>query len=180
MEPQPRKKILLLVGACAIVFFVLLRATNIYGNPIPWSHQKNAMATFFSFMNVQKYPPSLLFLCATIGPVLIFLALVKNTSSKLSKVISVYGRVPFFFFIVHFYILHIATVIAYLSRGHSLAEGMKGVPGLPFKFAIPGEGYSLLAVYGIWAAIVILMYPLCKWYDNYKTKHKEKWWLSYL
>ena len=131
-------------------------------------------------MNVQKYPPSLLFLCATIGPVLIFLALVKNTGSWLANIISVYGRVPFFYFIVHFYILHAAEVITYLARGHSLAEGMKGVQGLPFKFAIPGEGYSLGIVYGIWIAIVIIMYPLCKWYDRYKTNHREKWWLSYL
>ncbi len=180
MEPQRRKKTLLWLGCIAIVFFVGLRAANIYGNPIPWSHQKNTMATFFSFMNVQKYPPSLLFLCATIGPVLIFLAMVKTTGSKLSKIISVYGRVPFFYFIVHFYILHIATSVAYLSRGHSVAEGMKGFPGLPFKFAIPGQGYNLLTVYAIWIAIVIIMYPLCKWYDNYKTMHKEKWWLSYL
>jgi hypothetical protein len=57
---------------------------------------------------------------------------------------------------------------------------MKGVPGLPFKFAVPGEGYSLWVVYGIWLAVVIALYPLCRWYDNYKTKHKEKWWLSYL
>ena len=131
-------------------------------------------------MNVQKYPPSLLFLCATIGPGLIFLAFVINTGNKLVKIISVYGRVPFFYFIVHFYLLHIATAIAYLSRGHSIAEGMKGVPGLPFRFATPGEGYSLLTVYLIWMTTVIIMYPLCKWYDTYKTNHKEKWWLSYL
>ena len=180
VEPQRRKKILLWTGAGALLFFVALRATNIYGDPNDWSRQKNGIVTFFSFMNVQKYPPSLLFLCATIGPALIFLALVKNTGSRLVKIISVYGRVPFFYFIVHFYILHIAQVITYLARGHSLAEGMKGVPGIPFKFAIPGEGYSLGLIYIIWIAIVILMYPLCKWYDKYKTNHKEKWWLSYL
>ena len=61
-----------------------------------------------------------------------------------------------------------------------MAEGMKAVPGVPFKFAAPGEGYSLWVVYGIWAAVVIALYPLCKWYDSYKTNHKEKWWLSYL
>jgi len=180
VEPRRRKKILLRTGAAAIVFFVALRFANIYGDPGPWSRQKNTLETFFSFMNVQKYPPSLLFLSATIGPVLIFLAFVKNTGGKLSKIISVYGRVPFFYFIVHFYILHIAQVITYLARGHSVAEGMKSVPGVLFKFATPGEGYSLVAVYGIWITIVIIMYPLCKWYDNYKKNHKEKWWLSYL
>ncbi|MFT3909314.1 MAG: heparan-alpha-glucosaminide N-acetyltransferase domain-containing protein [Ferruginibacter sp.] len=177
---QRRKKILLAIGTTAILFFVILRAINIYGDPAPWVEQKNGLQTFFSFMNVQKYPPSLLFLCATIGPVLIFLALIKNTGSRLSKIVSVYGRVPLFYFIVHFTILHIGQIITYLSRGHSVAEGMKGVPGLPFKFAMPGEGYNLLVVYGIWIAIVIIMYPLCKWYDAYKMDHKEKWWLSYL
>ncbi len=178
--PERRKKILLWIGIGALVFFVALRAANIYGDPGQWSKQKNTLSTFFSFMNVQKYPPSLLFLCATIGPGLIFLALVKNTRSRLAKFISVYGRVPLFYFIVHFLILHIAQIITYLSRGHSVAEGMEGLPGLPFKFAKPGEGYSLGVVYLIWIAIVLLMYPLCKWYDRYKMAHKEKKWLSYL
>jgi hypothetical protein len=106
--------------------------------------------------------------------------LVKNTGSRLSKIIIVYGRVPFFYYILHFYVLHIINIILYVSRGHTLAEGMKGVPNLPFKFAVPGEGYSLWIVYGIWIAVVFSLYPLCRWYDRYKTNHKEKWWLSYL
>lgn len=57
---------------------------------------------------------------------------------------------------------------------------MKGIPGLPFKFVMPGEGYSLWLVYCIWLAVVVVLYPLCRWYDHYKTRHKEKWWLSYL
>jgi hypothetical protein len=77
-------------------------------------------------------------------------------------------------------LLHIIAIICYVSRGHSVAEGMKGFPGLPIKFTVPGEGYSLAMVYGIWIAVVIALYPLCKWYDRYKTNHKEKWWLSYL
>ncbi|MEO7982475.1 MAG: heparan-alpha-glucosaminide N-acetyltransferase domain-containing protein [Bacteroidota bacterium] len=180
METVKRNKILLWTGVAAILFFVVMRFINVYGDPRPWKEQGSGLKTFFAFMNVQKYPPSLLFLCATIGPGLIFLALVKNTQTRVAKIATVYGRVPFFYFIVHFMILHVATIIAYLARGHSVAEGMKGLPGLPFKFAAPGEGYSLGLVYIIWIAIVILMYPLCKWYDNYKTRNKGKWWLSYL
>lgn len=180
VEPAARKKILLWTGIGLLIFFIALRAINVYGNPAPWAQQKNGLATFFSFMNVQKYPPSLLFLCATIGPGLIFLALIKNTRSRLARITSVYGRVPFFYFIVHFYILHIASVIVYLLRGHSLAEGMAGTPGNPLKFLTPGEGFSLFIVYVLWIGILVVMYPLCKWYDRYKSNHKEKWWLSYL
>ena len=179
-DAQRRKKILLLLGIGAMVFFVALRFANFYGDPAKWTEQGSSMRTFFSFMNVQKYPPSLLFLCATIGPGLIFLALIKNTGSKIARIISVYGRVPLFYFLVHFSILRIAEIITYLARGHSVKEGMEGVPGLPFKFAMPGEGYSLAIVYLLWIAVVLIMYPLCKKYDQYKSAHKEKWWLSYL
>lgn len=175
-----RNKILLLLGIGSLVVFVALRSIDIYGDPLHWSRQKTGFRTFLSFMNVQKYPPSLLFMCATVGAALIFLALIKNTSGRLAKIISVYGRVPLFYYVIHFYLLHIISAFFYLSRGHSVAEGMKGVPGLPFKFIIPGEGYDLWVVYTVWLVVVIGLYPLCKWYDRYKTYHKEKWWLSYL
>src|SRR6186713_2535966 len=100
-------------------------------------------------------------LCVQRSVALIFLALAKNTNGRVAKIISVYGRVPFFYYIVHFYILHIISIILFLSRGHSVAEGVKGIQGLPFKFIIPGEGYSLLIVYGVWLAVVIALYPLC-------------------
>ncbi|HEV7781125.1 MAG TPA: heparan-alpha-glucosaminide N-acetyltransferase domain-containing protein [Chitinophagaceae bacterium] len=180
MEATKRNKILLWTGAGTVILFFVLRSVNIYGDPRPWKVQDSPTKTFYAFMNVQKYPPSLLFLCATIGPMLIVLSLLKNAQGRFARFASVFGRVPLFYFIVHFFIVHLAQIITYLSRGHSVAEGMKGVEGLPFKFAVPGEGYSLGIVYLIWIAVVLLMYPLCKRYDRYKTRHKEKWWLSYL
>jgi uncharacterized membrane protein len=180
INPPRRNKILLWVGIGLLLFFVALRAANIYGDPSRWSQQKNSFSTFLSFMNVTKYPPSLLYTTITISFAFIFMALVKNASSWLSKIISVYGRVPFFYYIFHFYLLHIIVIILYLQRGHTITEGMKGLPNFPFKFAVPGEGYSLGIVYLVWIAVVIALYPLCKWYDRYKSNHKEKWWLSYL
>ena len=179
-EPERRNKILLGMGIGSLFLFIILRFIDIYGDPGHWVQQKNTLYSFLDFMDVQKYPPSLLYICATIGCALIFLALVKNTTNRLSKIITIYGRVPFFYYILHFYILHSIAVIFYLARGHSMAEGMKGVQGLPLKFTIPGEGYDLWVVYAIWLTVVIALYPLCKWYDNYKTNHKEKWWLGYL
>ncbi len=179
-EPERRNKRLLWMGIGALLLFIVLRFIDIYGDPGHWVQQKTTLYSFLDFMDVQKYPPSLLYICATIGGALIFLALIKNTTNGLAKIITIYGRVPFFYYILHFYMLHSLSIIFYLARGHSMEEGMKGVQGLPFKFIIPGEGYDLWVVYAIWLAVVIALYPLCKWYDNYKTKHKEKWWLGYL
>ena len=93
--------------------------------------------------------------------------------------VTVYGRVPLFYYILHFYILHFISAILYLLRGHSFNEGMEGIKGFPFKFVMPGEGYSLGVVYVVWLAVVIALYPVCKWFADYKLHHK-KWWLSYL
>ena len=179
-EPTRRNKILIGTGLGLLGFFAILRYTNMYGDPLHWSVQKNSLYTFLSFMNVQKYPPSLLYMCATIGPALIFLGLVKHTGSRLAKIFIVYGRVPMFYYIIHFYVLCTINVLLYLSRGHSIGDGLKGVPGIPWKFAVPGEGYSLAVAYAIWITVVISLYPLCKWYDKYKSSHPEKKWLSYL
>lgn len=175
-----RNGILLRIGGGALALFILLRILNVYGDPVPWVKQDTMLKSIYAFMNVQKYPPSLLYTCATIGVSLIFLSVVKNTTGRLSKIITVYGRVPFFYYILHFYLLTLVRIAVFLANGHSFMEGLNGAPGMPFKFTAPGEGFSLGVVYGIWLAVVIALYPLCNWYDRYKANHKEKKWLSYL
>lgn len=180
MDAPKRSSVLLYTGIGAVILFIIIRFINIYGDPRPWQPQATGLKTFFSFMNVLKYPPSLLFICATIGPLLIALSFIKTAGSRFAKMVSVIGRMPLFYFAVHFFILHLAQIIMYLLNGHSVADGLKGVEGQLFKFVAPGQGFSLGVVYIIWITVVIIMYPLCKWYDGYKTQHKEKWWLSYL
>lgn len=178
-EGSARRKMLVWLGVGLLLLFAILRYTNKYGNPFPWSEQKNGLYTFFSFMNVQKYPPSLLYICATIGISMLLLALLSNFRNRLTDFITVYGRVPFFYYILHFYLIHIVSTIFYFARGHSFAEGTKPGPGfLPF-FIAPGEGVRLPWVYLIWILIVISLYPLCRWYSRYKKTH-DHWWLSYI
>ena len=174
-----RKKILIGIGSGIILFFVALRATNVYGDPDHWSTQKNSLFTFLSFMNVHKYPPSLLYMCATIGPAILFLAFAGNIKNRLTRFITVYGRVPFLYYILHFFLIHFVSAIFYLARGHSFAEGIKPRPGLLPLFTAAGEGYSLFIVYIIWICVVLSLYPICKWFSDYKRTHKN-WWLSYL
>lgn len=177
---EQRKKILSRLGIGLILFFVVFRYFNLYGDPVPWTHQQTGLASFYSFMKVNKYPPSLLYLCITIGPPLLFLAIIEKTKNRFTGIMVVYGRTAFFYYILHIYLIHLLAAICFFARGHSFADAATVGKKFPFLFVAPGEGYDLPVVWLVWVTVVIALYPLCKWYDNYKTKHKEKWWLSYL
>jgi uncharacterized membrane protein len=177
---EQRKHRLVWAGFVMIGLFVVLRYFNLYGDPYAWSRQKNSLLTFLSFMNVHKYPPSLLFLCITIGPSLILLALIENTKNRLTEWLRIYGRVAFFYYILHLYLIHLLAAISFFMRGHGWKEVPEIAQNFPFLFVVPSEGYGLGVVYLVWAFVVLTLYPLCRWYNNYKTAHKEKWWLGYL
>jgi uncharacterized membrane protein len=179
-ENDQRKKMLLWLGCGVIAFFIVLRYINKYGDPDHWSTQKNAVFTFLSFMKIHKYPPSLLYTCATVGIGILFLAFAGHKKNWLTRFITVYGRVPFLYYVLHFFLIHLIASVCYLARGHSFAEGVKPTNGDLPQFTAPGEGYSLFAVYIIWICVVLSLYPICKWFSDYKQKHREKWWLSYL
>ena len=159
---------------------MLVRFINEYGNPEPWHIQKNSLFTLLSFINVQKYPPSLLYMCMTIGPAFLMLSFFEKAENSFAGIIKIYGKVPFFYYVVHLYVIHIVSAAFVFMKGHSLAEATTINANPPFYFLAAKDGYSLLVVYIVWISVVIALFPLCKWYNNYKTNHKEKWWLSYL
>jgi len=175
-----RKKFLVITGLSTIAVFFMLRLVNVYGDPTRWSVQPNNFYTFLSFINTTKYPPSLFFISMTIGPGLLLLAWWDNIQNGFTRIVSVYGRVPFFYFLTHFFLIHLFSAVTFFIRGHSFAEDAADLSTPFIKFIKAGEGVQLRYVYLIWLSIVIILYPVCKWYDNYKTKHKEKKWLSYL
>ncbi|RFM28211.1 DUF1624 domain-containing protein [Deminuibacter soli] len=171
-----RKKILLGIGIAALMLFVVLRSINQYGDPSHWSVQKNGLFTFLSFINVSKYPPSLLYACITLGPSIIFLALTEKATGKLVNILSVYGRVPFFYYVCHFYLIRLFCIISFYLQGFGSAD----IHSQPFTFLPPAGGYNLFVVYLIWLFLVAVLYLPCRWFDRYKQNHREKWWLSYL
>ncbi len=174
-----RQKQLLRGGIGLLILFVILRFSNMYGDPVAWTSYDTITQTILSFLNVDKYPPSLLFLCITLGPALIFLSLFEHVHNRFTQAISVYGRVPFFYYVLHFYIIHTVCMVLFLSRGHAFNEELSLVFGMPFRFVVPGEGYSLGIVYLVWILVVLSLYPLCKWFSDLKQQ-KKHWWLSYL
>lgn len=175
-----RKKILLRIGSALIVLFIALRFTNMYGDHQLWSVQKNDLFTVLSFINTVKYPPSLLYLCMTIGPTLLLLVFAEKIKNRFSNFMIVFGRTAFFYYILHLYLIHFLAAISFFVKGHSFQDVMTVGEKYPFLFVVPGEGYGLGVVYFIWALVIVMLYPVCRWYDRYKTEHKKKWWLSYL
>ena len=170
-----QRRFLVYSGLAAIGLFIVLRFVNVYGDPAPWSPQKNGVYSFLSFMNVSKYPPSLLFGLVTLGILLLILAAARESAP--GRILQVYGRVPLFYFVVHLYLVHALMLVMALCQGHYWSE----FDFSPFKFGRPaGAGVSLGVVYGIWAAVVIALYPVCRWYGRYKVAHREMAWLRYL
>jgi uncharacterized membrane protein len=178
MQAARRRKILILLGSGLFLFFLVLRAINVYGDLQPWSAQtRGPEYSFLSFFNTNKYPPSLDYLCMTLGPAMVMLALLENIQNRFTAIMSIYGRVPMLYYIAHLYLIHLIGVIIFYAAGFTSKDII--TPGSPFFFRPPGLGFTLPGVYTIWVIVVLALYPLCKWYDLYKSTHK-KWWLSYL
>ncbi|HLG38378.1 MAG TPA: heparan-alpha-glucosaminide N-acetyltransferase domain-containing protein [Chitinophagaceae bacterium] len=171
---EKRKSNLLYCGLFMIALFIILRFINEYGDPAPREHIEG-WRSFLSFMNASKYPPSLIYCCMTLGPAFVFLALSENIKGRWSQIVSVYGRVPFFYYILHFYILHTLLIIFFFATGHKSSEIYGSFIGFrPIEF-----GYPLWIVYIIWLSVVASLYYPCKWFYKYKMSHGQ-WWLKYL
>jgi len=176
-DPQRRKKILLYTGIAALGLFVVLRMFNIYGDPAPWSVQRNGVFTFLSFLNVSKYPPSLLYSFLTIGTGLIVLSLIEHVQNKVTAIFVVYGNVPFFYYVLHFYLIRLISVIVFFAQGFGTNQIV--TPNEPFLFSPPHFGFNLGGVYLVWLFVIITLYFPCRWFSKYKKTHNQ-WWLSYL
>jgi uncharacterized membrane protein len=178
VDPAWRRKMLFRMGAWLILLFILIRLLKGYGDPLPWSQQpRGDVYTFLSFLNVNKYPPSLAFLCITIGTAMILLAWLERIQNSLTRFFLVYGRVPMFYYILHFYIIHTIAIVVFFAQGFSVNE--IATTGNPFLFKPPGFGFGLVGVYAVWLVVFLSLYPLCKKYNRYKSTHTQ-WWLSYL
>lgn len=178
MDAAKRKKYLLWLGGGAILLFIILRYINIYGDLFPWHKQGSPLYTVLAFIRVHKYPPSLDYLLMTIGPALVFLAMAETKLNRPGKFISVYGRVPMFYYILHIYLIHLLAMIATNFCGHQWTDMIWTSWGSNPNLG--GYGFSLAVVYGVWVSVILLLYPVCRWYDRYKSSHREKWWLGYL
>jgi uncharacterized membrane protein len=174
-DAAKRRRMLTRLGLILLGVFVVFRAFNWYGDPAPWSVQKNLLWSAISFLNVTKYPCSLLYLCMTLGVALLFLAGTERAGGWLVRVLIVYGSVPFFYYTVHWFLIQGITVSLFFGMGHPISEAYKS----EFPFSPANFGLPLGGVLGVWLVVVVALYYPCRWFGRYKKIHNQ-WWLSYL
>jgi len=176
-----RGRFLLRLGSAATLAFVVLRAINLYGDPFRWQHQPSAFFTVLSFLNTTKYPPSADFLLMTLGPALIALALLERRPFSPDNPVIVFGRVPFFYYVLHLAAAHLITIAMNFVRYGRAPFLLRAPPSMggDAKLFPPNFGYPLWTVYVVWIAVLLLLYPICCWFARLKQRRHD-WWLSYL
>ena len=183
LAAERRQRTLLRAGIAMTIAFLVIRVINGYGDPARWSWQASAAFTVLSFLNTTKYPPSLDFLLMTLGPALIVLSWFERLPFSRSNPLIVFGRVPLFYFVLHFFAAHLSIVGLSLLRYGRSAMGfmLQPVPSMggPANEFPPGFGYNLWVAYAVWIAIVVALYPVCRWYAAVKERRQSRW-LSYL
>lgn len=178
-DAHKRKRVLNGLGIGSMLLFFILIAFNTYGDPVKWTNYGFTIKTVMSIFNVSKYPASLLYLLITLAATFLFLANVEKWKGKIVNFFCVFGRVPFFYYIIHLYLIHFLALFAAEFTGFGWQSMI--LPKFVSRVeALKGYGFNLITVYVIWIVVILLLYPICKKFDKYKQSHKEKWWLSYL
>jgi uncharacterized membrane protein len=179
-DETQRRKILATLGVAAISLFLILRTSNIYGDASNWSIQKNAVFSILSFLNVTKYPPSLLYVLITLGPAMIILALTEKPLNAFTAKLTVYGRVPFFYYVAHLALIHLLAIIGAVIQGYDWSIMILHTK-MNSTAELKGYGFNLAVTYAVWIGVVLFLYPFCKKYDIFKRKNQaSKSWLTYI
>ena len=174
----PRTRTILMLAGGMLVLFVVVRAINLYGDPGSWAAQAEPLWTALSFINVSKYPPSLDYVLVTLGVSLALLPLLSRLGGPLGSVLLTFGRTPLFTYVVH----------VFLAHGLALVVGaMMGVPppaffnmlGDPGRVIQAGWGFGVVGVYAAWLAVLVMLYPLSRWFEGVKRRRRD-WWLGYI
>jgi len=177
-EPARRNRICLRLGLGATALFLVLRGLNIYGDPQPWS-SSGRMPALLSFLNTTKYPASLSFLLMTLGPTIALVPLLDRARGRVAQWLTVFGRVPFFYYVLHIPLIHaLALVVSKLRTGSVdpwlFTNHPMGNPPAP-----DGYTWSLALLYLVWAVAIVILYAPSRWYSGLKARRSD-WWLKYL
>jgi uncharacterized membrane protein len=177
LDPARRTRICLRLGLGATALFLVLRAFNIYGDPNAWSGGR--MPALLSFLNTNKYPASLLFLLMTLGPTIAVIPLLERARGALARWVSVYGRVPFFYYVLHIPLIHALALVVSQIRTGAVSPWLFTNHPMGNPPAPDGYTWSLPLLYLVFAIAVTLLYVPCRRFADLKAQ-KAHWWLTYL
>ena len=166
-------------GITLTVGFVVVRLWSGYGNSDPWEIHPTHSGTLIDFFSPSKYPPSLAYLAMTLGPSMLILTQIENVKNQISQWLMVFGKVPFFFYLIHLLAIHVFAIPIAAYQGFGW-DAMFLDEFVSLDESLSGYGFSLLGTYLIWAMLVVLLYRPSRWWMTYKRNHPEKIWLSYL
>ena len=175
-----RDRILVALALAMLALFFLLRGLNLYGDPIPWTAQATTTKTLMAFFNVRKYPPSLLYVCVTLAPMLLLVPLFDRLRGAFASFLRTFGSVPLMAYVSHLYVMHLLAIAARAATGQNLDGMFNTIHDIfitPQVFA--GSGFPLAVTYVAWLAVLAIIYPLCVWWSGVKRRRRD-WWLSYL
>lgn len=176
-----RKSLLIGLGTSILALSLFLRWANGYGDPVPWSLQNEQSMTIVSFFNITKYPPSLVFLCCTLGIALIILGLLEGKNLKPYTPVVVFGKVALFYYVLHIYVIHLLAFVTVVLSGYPWQTMIFIGSHESTSALLKGKfGFSLGVVYLIWVFVILMLYPICKYWQSFKTRNKSKWWVSYV
>ncbi len=178
LEPEQRRRVLWITGGAMTAAFLILRAWGVYGDPRPWTTQATPLLTALSFINCTKQPPSLLFVLMTLGPAIVCLAVIDRVGVRgpVGRALVTFGRVPLFYYLSQWYVIHGLAVLTGLVRGLPVAWQFSAAALGP---APEGWALSLPGIYAAWAVVLAVLYIPCRWFAGVKSRHPGGW-LSYL
>jgi uncharacterized membrane protein len=175
-----RDRSILKLALGMLLLFAVLRSLNVYGDPQPWVPQVTPVQTAMSFFNVQKYPPSLLYVCITLAPMLMLVPVFDRLRGPVPGFFRTFGSVPLMAYVAHLYVLHLVALSAHAAAGHNVDGMFNSIHDIfltPAVFA--GTSFPLWVVYVAWITVLAIIYPLCRWWSGIKRRRRD-WWLSYL
>ena len=179
MDAAQRNRINLALGAACVAAFLLLRLTDIYGDPRPWHDAAARAPAALRFLNTTKYPASLSFLLMTLGPMFLLLPVLERARGRLADALVVFGRVPLFYYLLHIPLIHLVAVIVSLIRQDNGIAWLRGNHPVASGPAPPGYMWSLTLLYAVTVLVVVLLYFPCRWFAELRARRPDSW-LRYL
>ena len=176
-----RKRTLLQIGVASLFVFLLFRWVNLYGDPVPWAYQPDFRLTIMSFFSLEKYPPSFLFLCLTLGLSLILLRVLETQNMARQRAIALIGNVALFYYVLHVFVIHLLALLVVIWTGYPWQTMVFVGPISQISPLLKGNyGFSLGETYLIWIGLIFLLYLPCVYWYALKNRNKSTWWVSYV